>query len=252
MHAHRIQVFNGTNDDAIVLAIPHHFHFIFFPAQERLFNQQLFGGRRLQAALADFNELFLIVGNAAARAAHGEGWPDNGRKAHRPLHLLRFFHAVGNAGTRRAQANPGHRALELFAVFRLVNRLARSADHLDAKLFQHAMLGQVQRAIQRRLPAHGGQDRIRALFFDDVFQHAPGDRLDVGHIRHVRVGHDRGRIGIHQNDAVAFLTQCLARLRAGIVKLASLTNNDRACANDENTFNVCALGHSAFLLSRPC
>ncbi len=111
------------------------------------------------------------------------------------------------------------------------------------------MLCQIQRAVQRRLSAHGGQYGIRPLFFDDVFQHAPGNRLDVGHISHTGVSHDRGRIGIHQDDTIALFTQCLARLRSGIVELASLTNDDRTRANDENAFNVGALRHGAFFAS---
>ena len=33
MHAHRVQIFNRADDDAVVGAIPHHFHLEFLPAQ---------------------------------------------------------------------------------------------------------------------------------------------------------------------------------------------------------------------------
>ena len=85
----------------------------------------------------------------------------------------------------------------------------RGADHLDAVFFQHAVLGQIERAVQRGLPAHGGQQRVGAFLRDDLRDHLPGDRLDVGRIRHVRVGHDGGRIGVDQNDPVALFRSAL-------------------------------------------
>src|SRR6266704_3575201 len=69
------------------------------------------------------------------------------------------------------------------------------------------------------------------------------ERPDVRHVGHLRVGHDRGRIGIDQDDLVAFLAQCLARLGARIVELAGLADDDRACADDEDAFDVGALRH---------
>ncbi len=44
VHAHRIEVLDGANDDAIVFPIAHHFHLELFPADHRLLDQQLFGG----------------------------------------------------------------------------------------------------------------------------------------------------------------------------------------------------------------
>jgi hypothetical protein len=72
MHAHRIQVFDRADDDAVVLAVAHHLHLELFPAEQRLLDQQLLGRRGFEATLADFDELFLVVGDAAARATHGE------------------------------------------------------------------------------------------------------------------------------------------------------------------------------------
>ena len=69
------------------------------------------------------------------------------------------------------------------------------------------------------------------------------DRLDVDGIGELRVGHDGGRVGVHQDDPVAFLAQRLAGLRAGIVELARLADDDRAGADDEDAVDVGALGH---------
>src|SRR2546429_2459279 len=53
-------------------------------------------------------------------------------------------------------------------------------------------------------------------------------------MREFRVGHDGRGIRIHQHDLVPLGTQRLARLRAGVIKLASLADNDRA-RSEEHT-----------------
>ena len=43
VHTHRIEVFDRTDDDAVVGAVAHDLHLVFFPADQRLFNQQFVG-----------------------------------------------------------------------------------------------------------------------------------------------------------------------------------------------------------------
>ena len=45
---------------------------------------------------------------------------------------------------------------------------------------------------------------------------------------------------VDQNDFVPLFAQCLARLGAGIVELAGLTDDDRARANNKNTVDIVA------------
>jgi hypothetical protein len=149
------------------------------------------------------------------------------------------------ASAERGLSRPifAHRRSELLAVLGLVDRLLRGADHLDAVLLQHAVPREVERAVERGLPAHGRQQRVGALGGDDLLHHLPGDRLDVGGIGHLRVGHDRGRVGVHQDDPVALLAQRLARLRAGVVELAGLPDDDRAGADDQDALDVGSFRH---------
>ncbi len=241
--AHGIQVFDGTNDDAVVLAVPHHFHLVFLPAENGFLDQQLVGGRQVQAAQADLLELLAVVGDAAAGAAHGEGRADDGGEADGGLHLQRLFHAVGNGRARHVQTDAGHGLAETFAILGLVDGVTGGADHFHAVLFEHALAGQIQSAVEGGLPAHGWQQRVRALLLDDPGHHLPGDGFDVGSIGHLGVGHDGGRIGIDQDDPVALLLQRLAGLGAGIVELTGLADDDGAGADDEDALNVGTFGH---------
>lgn len=236
VHAHGVQVFDGADDDAVVRGVAHHFHLVLFPAQQGFFDQQLVGGRSLQTALADGFEFLGVVGNAAAGAAQREAGADDGGEAHLLLHGPGFVHGVGDAGARGAQTDLGHGVLELQTVFGLVDGFGLGADQLDLVLVQHAVLPQVQRAVQRGLAAHGWQDGIGAFLGDDLLDRLPGDGLNVGDVGGGRVGHDRGRVAVDQDDLVTLFTQGLAGLHAGVVKLAGLTDHDGTGANDQNAF----------------
>lgn len=56
-------------------------------------------------------------------------------------------------------------------------------------------------------------------------------------------------VGVYQNDLQTLLAQCAARLRACIVELGSLTDNDRAGAQYHYLMNILAQQPSERLLS---
>ena len=97
--------------------------------------------------------------------------------------------------------------------------------------------------VERCLAAHGGQQRIGFFPLDDAGHDLRRDRLDVGGVGQLRVGHDGRRIGIHQHDAIALLAQRLAGLGAGVVELASLADDDRPGADNHDGADVRALRH---------
>ena len=69
------------------------------------------------------------------------------------------------------------------------------------------------------------------------------ERLDVGAVGQLRVGHDRRRVAVDEDDLEPFGAQRLARLRAGVVELARLPDDDRAGADDEDAFEIGSSGH---------
>jgi hypothetical protein len=160
-----------------------------------------------------------------------------------------------DARARYVQADPDHQILEDLPVFALEDRLAVGADHLHAVLRQDALVEAGHARVEARLPAERGEQRVdrRALGLfvrQDLLDGFGGDRLDVGRIRELRVGHDRGRIGVDQDDAITFLLQRPARLHAGVVELAPLPDDDRAGADDEDRVDVRAFWHISTALSR--
>ena len=108
---------------------------------------------------------------------------------------------------------------------------------------EHARLGQLDRQVERGLAAEGREQRVGPLALDDAGEALHVERLDVGGVGELGVGHDRRRVRVHQHDAVALVAQHPARLRARVVELAGLADDDRAAPDDQDRLEVGALGH---------
>src|SRR5207248_10499373 len=68
-------------------------------------------------------------------------------------------------------------------------------------------------------------------------------RLDVGAVGELGVGHDRRRIAVDEHDLEPLAAQRLARLAARVVELARLTDDDGTGADDEDAFEIGATRH---------
>ena len=172
-------------------------------------------------------------------------------KADLGLDGKRLFHAMGDARPRRLQTDVGHGAAEQLPILRHVDGALRSADHFDVELLEHPFAHQVERGVERGLPAHGGEQRTRALLVDDALDRAPIDGLDVDRVRALRIGHDRGRVGVHQDDPITLFFQGLTRLSSRIIELTRLPDDDRPGADDEDALEVGTFRHRAWELARP-
>ncbi len=111
---------------------------------------------------------------------------------------------------------------------------------------------QIHRQVQAGLAAKRRQQGVGPLGLDHLGHHLPGQRLDVRAVGHLRVGHDRGRIRVDQHDHVPFLAQGLARLRARVIELAGLPDDDRPGTDQQDFLDVVATWHSKnFLGANP-
>ena len=94
---------------------------------------------------------------------------------------------------RTFEPDPLHRLAEQLAVLGLGDGRRLGADHLDAVRCEHALLVEIERGVQRGLPAHGRQQRedaalrhVRLFADDDLFDEFGRDRLDIGGVRQAR------------------------------------------------------------------
>ena len=256
VHAHRIDVFDCADDNGVIRLVADHLHLEFFPAQQALVDKDLRHRGRFHAGAAEMLVLFAVIGHATAGAAKGKGRADNRGQAdifdgfYRQLKTrldvefaVVFLGGGDDGGLGVFNAQPVHRLAEQFAIFCHFNGFTLGANHLDAVFFQHAHVGECKGCVEASLPAHCGQQGIGALFFDNLGHNFGCDRLDICRIRQPRIGHDRRRVGVDQNDAVTFFAQCLAGLCARVVKFAGLPNNNRARTDNHDRFDIITFWH---------
>ena len=158
-----------------------------------------------------------------------------------------FFHGGGDPRWAYPHTDPFHRLFEQVAVFRFLNGSQVGANQLHAMALECAVLGQAHGQVQRGLAAHGGQQGIGLFQLNDASHHIGGQGLDVGPIRHLWIGHDRGGVGVHQHHLKAISPQGFAGLRAGIVKFAGLADHNRPRSQQQNAAKVRATGHGPAL-----
>ncbi len=243
MHTHRIDIFHITYGDTVAGAVPHHLILDFLPSRNAAFHQNLSHPGETQAICQNLLQLDLVMGDTAAGATQRIGRAQH----HRISDLMRKRHAVLDIlhHQRRRAGFPDllHRLLEFQTVLRLADRLRRGAQQRDAMRRQKARFIQLHAQIQAGLSAHVRQQAVRFLLADDLLQHPYRQRFDIYLICNVTVGHDGGRIGIHQNDFHPLLFQRAARLRSRIVKFRRLPDHNRSRADYEYSFYIRILRH---------
>ena len=126
-------------------------------------------------------------------------------------------------------------------------RIASMLAPISSTLYslQDALVVQGHGRVQRGLAAQGGEHGVRALDGDDLLQRLGGDRLDVGGVGELGVGHDRRRVGVDQADPDALGLQHPARLGARVVELAALPDDDRAGPDHQHRLQVLTPRHGS-------
>ena len=179
-------------------------------------------------------ELVFRKRNTSAGSAQRERRPDNIGKPEFsgdfPCLIQRF--SVSAAG--QVQADIAHGRLEKVPVFSFVNCVDPGPDQFDAVFFENARFVQLHGAVEGRLTAYCGQESVRAFLLDDPGKDVHFEGFNIGGICKFRIGHDRGRVGVHQYYPVTLLFERLQGLGSGIVELTGLTDDDGAGPDQKN------------------
>ena len=200
-------------------------------------------GGEVEAAFEDGDAFLAVVGDAAAGTAHGEAGAEDGGVAVLFAEREATFHVGDKLGKRGFEADFLHRVLEEETIFGLLDGVDFRADEFDAVLFENAGFGEFDREIEGRLAADGGEESVGTFFGDDFFEVLLRERLDVGAVGEVGIGHDRRRVGVDEDDFEAVGAEGLGGLGAGVVEFAGLADDDGAGADDEDAVEVCAARH---------
>ena len=228
MHAHRIDVLDGTDDHEVVGDITHHLQLKFLPTDHRFLNENFVHRAQFNTASDNLTEFLHVVGDTTTNSTQRERWPDNGGKAE-PFDntqcLVKRFRVL--AGWH-LYTDRFHGVPELQSILSHHDGLDRRPDEGDAKFFEHSVRIKLNSEIQRRLPTNRRKECIGTFPLNHRPDTLPGQWLDISTVRDFRIRHNRRGIGINQHNLQAFGAQCLARLCTRIVELASLSDHYRS------------------------
>ena len=145
----------------------------------------------MQARTRHPAQIHLIIGKARAQAAHGERRTHNHWITELCCGIKTLIHRVGDIAASSLATTSLDDAFEQMAVLAELNRLEAGTDERAAVLLQDACLVKGYGRVERRLSSKGRQNSVRAFLGDDRLDDLRGDRLDVGCIGELGIGHDR-------------------------------------------------------------
>ena len=241
--AHGVQVLHVADGDDIALVVTHHLILDLFPARNALFHEDLVDGRQTQAVGADLDQLLAGLADAAAGAAHGKGRTDDDRVTDAVGAGQGILQRLDDFGGDDGLVQLLHGLLEQLAVLGAVNSLGLAGQQTDARAVQVARAGQLHGEVQAHLAAQIGQHGVRLFKIEDPLHDFEGHGLNVNMVGHIRVGHDGSGVGVEQDRFNALCFQRAARLRAGVIELSGLTDDDGAGADDQYLFDSGVLRH---------
>ena len=242
-----VEVFHRADGDDVAVAVAQHLELDLFPAVDVLFHQHLGDGREHEAVVRDGAQLLFVIGDAAARAAQREGGADNDGIADLVRHRHAFLYRIGDIRGDDGLADLLHGLFEQLAIFRTVDGVDVGADELDPPLIEEALFGQLAADGQARLPAQRGEQAVRPLFDDDALDRFQRQRFEVDLVGERFVRHDGGGVGVAQDDVDARRLEHAARLRARVIELRRLADDDGAGADDEYFVDIASFRHLFFL-----
>ena len=238
MHAHGVHVLHAANGDGVAGGVPHGLELDLLPAGDVLFHQDLGDGGGIQPGAGRGAHLFLIIGHTAAGAPQGEGGADDDGIADLLRDAQGGIHVFGDVGGNHRFADGLHRILEQLAVLGLVDGLHVGADQLHAVGFEKALLVQLHGHGQAGLAAQPRQHAVGLLLLDDALDGLHRQRLQVDLVRQGFVGHDGGRVAVHQHHVHPRRLQHPAGLGPGVVKLRRLPDDDGTGTDHENLLDI--------------
>ena len=123
MDADRVEVLHVADGDAVVVAVAHDLVLDLFPTGNAALDEHLADHGVRQALDDDLDELFLVLGDAAASTAHRVGRADDDRVADLIGKLHSRWHILDDRALGDWLAELLHRLLEELAVLGALNGL---------------------------------------------------------------------------------------------------------------------------------
>ena len=226
MDAQRVEVLHVADRDAVVVAVAHHLVLYLLPALEALLHQHL--GREREGLLAEAGQLLLVVCEATTQSAQRIGCTDDDGVAELLSSLAGLLHVLASLALDGLDVDLVKLLDEELAVLRVHDGLHGRTQDAHTILLQHAALLQFHTTVECGLSTKGQEDAVGTFLLDNALDEIGLHGEEVDLVGHTLGGLHRGNIGVDEHRLDIFLAQGLEGLAAGVVKLAGLTNLQRA------------------------
>src|SRR5699024_3741960 len=246
VNTHGVEVFDGAHDHDVVVGVAHQLQLVLLPPEDGFLQKHLGGRGQRKSLSGDTAQFLLVVGKARARPSHGEGGTYNDRVGEFLGGVQAFLEGLADTGSGGLPTDPFDDLFEALPVLAGLDRVDVGTDQLDVVLGENARLVQVDGGVERGLPAQGGKEGIGAFLGEDLLDHLRCDRFDVGCVGDLRVGHDRCRVGVDQDDPETLGLEDTAGLGARVVELGGLPDHDRPGADHQDGRKVTTARHALF------
>src|SRR5208337_1179292 len=137
MNTHRIEVFNGTDDDDVVFLVPHHFKLILFPPDHRLLHKHLVDRAELQSLLKEFTIFFNVICNPSSCTPQSECRPEDDRKTKMLYNIKSVLDGGYCCALRDFQSDVPHCLFKQLPVFSFPDRMQLRTYQLHLVAVQH-------------------------------------------------------------------------------------------------------------------
>ena len=246
MHADRVDIFHVADGDHISCSVTHYLVLDLFPACDTTLNQNLTYTGQTKSICKDLFQFFLIVCDSTAAST---------KRIRRTKHY-RITDLIGKCDTilqilnnqRRSYrlADLLHGCLEFQTVLCFFDGLGSRTDQFYTSLLEESSLIQLHCQIQSCLSSKSRQHAVRLFFQDQLFNHIYCQWFNINTVCNVFIRHDRSRVRVEKNNLKSLFLQRTAGLCTCIVKLGSLSDDDRARTDHQYFFNIRILRHSSF------
>ena len=252
MDTNRVEVFHRADGDDIVLSVTDDLELDFLPAGDTLFNQNLGNRGETQTVCCDIPQLSFVLSDTAAGTTQRKCRTNDNRVVDNFCKIDRILNCCYDLGRNDRLIDCFHRILKALSVLCFVDSFGVSTQQLDAVLIQKSALGQFHRKGQTGLSTEGRQQRVGFFNLNDAFADIQCQRLNVDLISHRLIGHDGCGVGVEQDDLKAFFLEGTAGLSSCVVKFSSLTDNDRAGANNHDLLYIFSQWHKKISILSGC
>ena len=243
MNADGVNVFHAAYGDRVVVGVTHNLEFNLLIALNALFDKNLMNRRKLERVKTDFDQFLFVIGKAAAGTAESECGTENNGIADSLCGFLCFFDIIGNFGRNGGLADRLAKLLEELSVLCALDRFAAGTQKLNAAFAKNALLFKLHCEVKTGLTADTGNDCIGALVTENLCNIFKSQGFHINLIGDGGIGHNGSGVGVTENYLISLFLKSETRLSARIVEFGSLTDNDRARADDKNLFDVCTFCH---------